>query len=93
MLSVVWLLHCVSHMFQSALHDNVFEHRSNYSLRVFWFVPTAGGRGNWTNEGCKVMSMNETTGEIVCRCNHLTNFAILVVRLNPFVLPVAIRGF
>ncbi len=36
-------------------------------------------RGNWTSNGCMVVEMNNSTGEIKCSCNHLTNFAVLVV--------------
>ena len=36
-------------------------------------------RGNWTSKGCNMTGMNETSGVITCACNHLTNFAVLVV--------------
>ena len=36
------------------------------------------GRGNWTSEGCETESADDP-GVITCRCNHLTNFACLVV--------------
>ena len=40
---------------------------------------TVGGRGNWTSEGC-VAVYSESNDTVQCHCNHLTNFAILVVR-------------
>ena len=36
-------------------------------------------RGNWTTEGCQLMMTNGST--FICECNHLTNFAVLVVRM------------
>ena len=39
-------------------------------------------RGNWTEEGCRVEEVDDETGLITCECNHLTNFAILVVSLH-----------
>lgn len=51
---------------------------------VFWDFTAAGGLGNWSSFGCvKVSSRN---GVVTCQCNHLTNFAILVVS------PIGIAG-
>ena len=38
-----------------------------------------GGHGNWTSEGCQAVDSNDDN-TVRCHCNHLTNFAILVVR-------------
>ena len=35
------------------------------------------GYGDWSNKGCHNTTTNKT--EILCECNHLTNFAILLV--------------
>lgn len=35
------------------------------------------GRGNWTSDGCQLAQINGSV--VTCRCNHLTNFASLVV--------------
>ena len=35
------------------------------------------GYGDWSNKGCHNITTNKT--EILCECNHLTNFAILLV--------------
>ena len=42
-------------------------------------VTLTAGRGNWSAEGCTARSVDNRTGLITCACNHLTNFAILVV--------------
>ena len=36
------------------------------------------GCGGWSSDGCHVTSSNST--EVICECNHLTSFAILLVR-------------
>ena len=43
-----------------------------------------GGAGNWTTDGCitYVHQSNQVASNIECQCFHLTNFAILVVRLQ-----------
>ena len=38
------------------------------------FIPTAGG---WSTEGCSLQGIVNDT--IICECNHMTNFAALVV--------------
>lgn len=38
-----------------------------------------GENGNWSEDGCRVADINETLGIITCECDHLTNFAIIVV--------------
>ena len=35
--------------------------------------------GSWNTRGCNLLSYNETTNQVICECNHLTNFACLVV--------------
>lgn len=36
------------------------------------------GRGNWTSKGCSNQT-DGSGGNVTCSCNHLTNFAVLVV--------------
>ena len=36
------------------------------------------GIGNWTSRGC-IAELERDTGRLKCSCNHLTNFAALVV--------------
>ena len=38
------------------------------------------GFGNWSDRGCWVV--NETEEDVTCACDHLTNFAILLVSLT-----------
>ncbi|PIK40323.1 putative G-protein coupled receptor [Apostichopus japonicus] len=45
---------------------------------VFWDYNLTNGEGKWSEEGCRMVS-NDT--EIVCACNHLTSFAVLVYHL------------
>ena len=35
-------------------------------------------RGAWSNEGCKISEGQELEGFLICECNHLTNFALLM---------------
>ncbi|XP_019853121.1 PREDICTED: adhesion G-protein coupled receptor G6-like [Amphimedon queenslandica] len=47
---------------------------------VYWNFTTAGGRGNWSTDGCNT-TFNTTDDDlsfIACHCDHLTNFACLV---------------
>ena len=48
----------------------------------------SGGLGGWSPEGCEIVVNQTDPSEVMCSCNHLTNFAVLVVR---FVLPLDIR--
>ncbi|XP_078384523.1 adhesion G protein-coupled receptor L3-like [Oculina patagonica] len=44
---------------------------------VFWdFNITSRFNGSWSNRGCTLV--NKTKNNIVCSCNHLTNFAVLM---------------
>ena len=36
------------------------------------------GRGNWTSKGCSNQT-DGSGGNVTCSCNHLTNFAVLMV--------------
>ena len=60
----------------STLHCS--KHCQKYSAhKCTQFISTLGGRGNWTTDGCAFI---EIDGNVVtCRCNHLTNFGVLVV--------------
>ncbi|XP_030075367.1 adhesion G-protein coupled receptor D1 isoform X2 [Microcaecilia unicolor] len=61
------------------LHHKKYSQAVNQSNIVFLycaFLDFSSGSGIWSNEGCV-----RTTGNLnysVCRCNHLTNFAILM---------------
>ena len=45
---------------------------------VFSCVLHTDGRGNWTSKGCSNQT-DGSGGNVTCSCNHLTNFAVLVV--------------
>ncbi|XP_072026183.1 uncharacterized protein [Amphiura filiformis] len=46
---------------------------------VFWDFTADGGLGDWSSEGCYLSNTTGETGENVeCKCNHLTNFAVLM---------------
>ena len=40
----------------------------------YWFIFRANG--SWSGDGCSLVKSNTT--HVVCTCNHLTNFAILI---------------
>ncbi|KAJ8046779.1 Adhesion G-protein coupled receptor G4 [Holothuria leucospilota] len=44
---------------------------------VFWDYEADGGNGNWSSDGCYYKGMTRD-GQILCRCDHLTNFAVLM---------------
>ena len=41
--------------------------------------------GDWNTDGCNLTSFNQTTNVASCECDHLTNFALLVVSSCHFV--------
>ncbi|XP_078573507.1 adhesion G-protein coupled receptor G7-like [Branchiostoma floridae x Branchiostoma japonicum] len=43
---------------------------------VFWDFQAEGGAGAWSTEGCDFVGVEN--GRVVCECNHLTNFAVLM---------------
>ena len=48
---------------------------------VFWDIKANDGIGDWSDKGCQY-NRTRPDGHVVCRCNHLTSFAVLVVRKN-----------
>nr|XP_033812688.1 adhesion G-protein coupled receptor D1 isoform X3 [Geotrypetes seraphini] len=61
------------------LHHKKYGQAANQSNIVFLycaFLDFSSGTGIWSNEGCIRTSGNLNYS--VCRCNHLTNFAILM---------------
>ena len=41
----------------------------------------AGGLGNWSDRGCKMMTPE--AGRVKCHCDHMTNFAVLFSASGP----------
>ena len=44
---------------------------------VFWDFNADNDRGDWSSNGCDLAE--QVDDEIICHCNHLTNFAVLTV--------------
>ena len=49
-------------------------------MSLSFFVVT-GGKGGWSEKGCHVNNEQSTDTLTVCECDHLTNFAMIMVRL------------
>lgn len=51
-----------------------------------------GVYGNWSSEGCRLVTNQTTSEEVVCECDHMTNFAILLdvsqTQSNPLELQI-----
>ena len=39
----------------------------------------ADGKGNWSTDGCTTLVDSNDFSQATCHCDHLTNFALLVV--------------
>ncbi|XP_065186568.1 adhesion G-protein coupled receptor G7-like isoform X2 [Sycon ciliatum] len=48
---------------------------------AYWDPRASGGLGAWNTTGCQLVSNTATT--MLCHCNHLTNFAVLLARRPP----------
>ena len=46
---------------------------------VFWDINASNGLGDWSGDGCQ-RKTTTSRERVVCHCNHLTSFAVLVVR-------------
>ena len=46
---------------------------------VFWDIENDDESGDWSTEGCRLTAHVSDSGTVECQCDHLTNFAILVV--------------
>ena len=44
-----------------------------------YVISLLDGNGDWNTSGCNLMSFNQSTNVASCECDHLTNFALLVV--------------
>ena len=66
--------------------DEAMEAGSNESdiltefVCVFWEYRQEDGVGRWSEQGCsRIFDSSSNDSEIVCACNHLTSFAVLIV--------------
>ena len=62
---------------------------TSYFIFNDFYTCNSDGLGNWSSAGCSLIAVDEDNKTATCSCNHLTNFAILVVRelLSPGVMP------
>ena len=80
--------HCKQNVFSflvvSFQEENENDTSKNFQC-VFWDFDLENGRGDWSNEGCMLVDTTESDRRVVCHCNHLTSFAVLIVsyRLQP----------
>ncbi|XP_053311847.1 adhesion G-protein coupled receptor G2 [Spea bombifrons] len=59
------------------LKTSPLQNETQFSMQcVFWDFNKNMGKGGWESSGCMVA--NSTQNETVCKCNHLTSFAILM---------------
>ncbi|XP_071959919.1 adhesion G-protein coupled receptor G6-like [Antedon mediterranea] len=63
------------------------EDELDYAECVFWDFTLQNGHGDWSNEGCYYNTTSDDS--IVCFCDHLTNFAVIMVRFLP-IIPVTL---
>ncbi|TMS14356.1 Gamma-aminobutyric acid receptor subunit rho-3 [Larimichthys crocea] len=76
----------VANLSITELQDDVVIHLKNtepvpgnfVAKCVFWDFTLNDGSGGWNSRGCFVR--NSTDNETICACNHLTSFAILLVK-------------
>ncbi|XP_019639630.1 PREDICTED: uncharacterized protein LOC109481491 [Branchiostoma belcheri] len=58
------------------LVPNSTDNTVNNMRCVFWDFEAEGGVGAWSTEGCAFAGIDND--RVVCECNHLTNFAVLM---------------
>lgn len=56
---------------------------------VKWEGVSNGPKSGWSKKGCTIESSTE--GEILCSCNHLTSFAVLVVSSSDLITGICFR--
>ena len=79
-LSILRLQKCSAHHGMKMLLVRYWLHFITvaFQLQVPSLIFYKDGNGNWTNSGCST-SGPSSDGIITCSCNHLANFALLVV--------------
>nr|XP_025044746.1 adhesion G protein-coupled receptor E2-like [Pelodiscus sinensis] len=66
----------LSRPFNFTLEHKETTDNEEKSICVFWDV--AGDKGNWSKEGCELLTANST--HTTCTCDHMSIFSILVDR-------------
>ena len=51
----------------------------------FSLLPIIGGYGDWSSDGCNT---SDSDSQVTCNCDHLTNFAILLVQKFHFIFSI-----
>jgi len=71
----------VSDIPDEGMYNSTTVRRSIHSPRCAFYDYDRQSRGlsAWSTDGCTTIISE--TGLVSCQCNHLTNFAILMVRL------------
>ncbi|NXI95464.1 AGRG5 protein, partial [Psophia crepitans] len=65
-------------------HDMVLD--ASNATCVFWQPGAgAGSAGSWSRDGCET---THREGTVICRCDHLTYFAVLLVHSPPSSFPL-----
>ena len=62
------------------LHNSVQSCKLNSSVNCSYCILCVDGFGAWDSRNCRVL--RETAEEVDCGCDHLTHFAILLVRTS-----------
>ena len=52
-----------------------------YPAKVTLIFKISGGQGDWSTEGCTLVQKQGK--ELVCHCNHMTNFALIFGAKEP----------
>ncbi|CAH1270188.1 ADGRG4 [Branchiostoma lanceolatum] len=61
---------------QTSFKPTVTDQHTNNTECVYWDFSLSLGKGGWSTEGCWQNRTEE--GRVVCYCDHLTNFAVLM---------------
>ena len=48
-------------------------------MLIYYIFISLDGAGNWSTEGCRTIIVDSISDLVMCECDHLTNFASLVV--------------
>ena len=71
-------------------HSEVYMHLSHIHVMIHYNSHTFCYT-EWTTDGCVTDLAEVNEGVVTCNCNHLTNFAILVVSILCAQIAVAVH--
>ena len=55
---------------------------THHFISFFSSSSSPDGSGDWNTSGCTLTNYDDTTNMVTCACDHLTNFACLVVSIS-----------